>query len=119
VRSEHVTSEPYFVAIAQHALDFSWRMQIIEIVTVSKIEFAAGFNHGHVGIHHHLTRSGHLLEFPAAGIVVPVPVTDWQTLGVVELEAEFPDACLDQRHIGFQIAIDHDVPARRQDQITR
>ena len=50
--------------------------------------------------------------------MIPVGVADQQDFGVLELEAEFFDAGLEQRDVGFEIAVDQDVALRRGDQKT-
>jgi hypothetical protein len=51
--------------------------------------------------------------------VIPVRVTDQKNPGIGELESEFFDTRLDQRHVGIEIAVDKDVALRGCDQIVR
>ena len=93
--------------------------QVTWIVAVAKIFFAAGFDDGNVGVHHHVFRAGHLDDFGAAGAVVPVRVADEEDFCVAEFEAEFFDAGLNQRHALFEAAVDEDVSVGRGDEIRR
>jgi len=42
--------------------------------------------------------------------VVPVRVADQENPDVAELESQFLDTGANQRNIGFEIAVDEDVP---------
>jgi len=117
VRNEHGAAKLHFVTIVQPAIDFGWWIKKLSTVAILKIGLATGFDHGHVGIHDHVTCSGQLLDLRAASIVIPVRVADQQNLCVFEFESELFDARLDQRHICLQIAVDQNVPLRRGDQI--
>jgi hypothetical protein len=69
-------------------VDFGWPIKKIRTIAVLKIGLASGFDHGHVGIHDAIARSGHLLDLRAARIMVPVGMTDEQNFCILEFESE-------------------------------
>ncbi len=116
VGDEDGAAEFHFIAIVQDAIDLCGRIEKFWPAAILKIGFAAGFDDGDVGIHDHVGCSGQLLDFGAAGVVVPVGVADQEDFCVFELEAELFDAGLEQRDVGFEIAVDKNVALRGGDE---
>jgi len=109
-------------AVVQGAVDFGCWKKEFRAASVLEIGFATGFDHGNVGVHHHVRcrrvgSGGELQEFAAAGAVVVMGVADKQDLDLRHQEAELLNA---QAYLGRrsgQIAVDEDVSSGRGDQI--
>src|SRR6185437_12064477 len=84
---------------------------------VLKVEFPAGFDDRHVGVHHHVLGAGERLDPGASGVVVKVCVADQENFDVAELEAEVLDARFDLRDGLLEVAVDQDQPVRRRDEV--
>jgi len=56
VRDQRRTAELDLVAIVEHAIDLGRRVQPLRLAAVLKVRLAAGFDDGHVAIHHHVAR---------------------------------------------------------------
>ena len=119
VRDEHGATEAHFISIVKHAVDLGGLVQTGARVPVLKVGFAAGFDDGYVCIHDHVLRAGLFFDGGAGSVMVPMCVADEKNFCVLELESELLNACLDQGHIGFQIAVDQNVALRCGDQIIR
>src|SRR5215472_19061930 len=93
VRDEHRAPKVHFVPVMQDAIDLGGRIKKLRAPAILKISLASGLNDRDIGIHHHVACAGELLDLRAAGIVIPVRVTDEKNFGVGEFEAELLDAC--------------------------
>src|SRR6185437_13445785 len=84
---------------------------------VLKVEFPAGFDDRHVGVHHHVLGAGERLDPGTSGVVVEVCVADQEDLDVAELEAEVLDARFELRDVLLEVAVDQDQAVRRRDEV--
>jgi hypothetical protein len=117
VRGEDGVPEPDLVAIVEDAVHFCGLVEGSCGIAVLEIPLPAGFDFGHVRIHHHILRTSQLLDGSTTRAVIPMRVADQENLDVAEVKAQLFDTVSYQRDRACKTAVDQNVALRRRDQV--
>ena len=110
-------TEAHFISVMQDAVDFRWLEQCVGRAAVLEVALAAVFYDGHIAFHHHVLRTGELLDEGAARAMIEVGMADQQDFDIAEAESQVFDVLPDRGDGAFEIAIDENVALRCRDQV--
>jgi len=89
----------------------------VALVGVLEVLCPAGLHDGHIIVHDHVLRAGMPFQLGAAGIMVPVGMTDQQHPNVAETLAQLLDAGADLRDGLLETGVDENVAGFRDDEV--